>query len=249
DQAVGGLRRGGGREAVERAAHAPLHAGGPGRHHRARRGQLPASPDRGLPERGAGSGRGEPGRSGRRGARGAGRGGGEGVGAGVAGSRRGGRAESRTPRGRRRRTRPTHGGATSSAITRAGSSARAGGSVSTSPSADSAKGTGSLLPTSVALRTPAGAGNASVGSGQSRTWTNTVSPRCVVAPQARGGTGPARVPWIVWPYVSIHAPIARSRSACSGSIVPSGRGPMLSRRFAPTPAARTRYAISSGTDL
>src|SRR5207247_4931650 len=38
------------------------------------------------------------------------------------------------------------------------------------------------------------AGSASVGSFQSSTCTNTVSPRCVVTPQLRGAIGPARVP-------------------------------------------------------
>src|SRR5207247_5731128 len=67
-------------------------------------------------------------------------------------------------------------------MTRSASPA-AGGSTSVTPAAASVKRTGALPASAYADRTRApNGGNANWGSGQSSTWTNTVSPRRVVAP-------------------------------------------------------------------
>src|SRR5258705_295793 len=76
-------------------------------------------------------------------------------------------------------------------MTRSGSPA-AGGNASVTPAAVSAKRTGAFPASAYADRTRApNDGNASCGSGQSSTCTNTVSPRRVVSPQLLLATRPA----------------------------------------------------------
>lgn len=91
------------------------------------------------------------------------------------------------------------------------------------------------------------AGSESTRWAQSSTCTYTVSSRRLVTPQGRGGMGPPRVPRML-SYRSSQRPMPRNRSACSGWIVPSGRGPTSRSRFAFRPAALIRSRTSSGTD-